>query len=141
MLHLSAGARMNATDLQANRETDKLVAEALGWREVVKPELNGPVDLVGIPPGGEKPVPVPYYSSSTAALLALEDWQGITGRAIEIVVAAEDGDHRFATSVVESDYYYGPTMWLAIAKFLADGELQAFQRRHWIFKGEQGHPV
>lgn len=43
------------------REIDRQIAEILGWRELV--EIDGAIDLAGIPPGATNAEPVPFYSS------------------------------------------------------------------------------
>lgn len=106
----------DAASLTAGRETDKLVAAALGWKDIRLACSDFRFNVVGKPPGSDKDTFVPCYSTTTAALLALEEFSKANAVTVEFYHNAAWQDDELWHAGCRSEEYSAPTLWLAICK-------------------------
>lgn len=113
---------MTAT-LPKSREIDCRVAAVLGWTEI---ESSGDWLASGIAPPGHpsegKRIAIPAYSTSTAALLALEEFTRDKAATVELYFNSAWADAERWHAGCRGEEYMAPTPWAAICKLICASE-------------------
>lgn len=97
------------------RQLDKAVAEVLGRK--VEGDGTGTLDYMEYDERGSS-YRLPRYSDGPVALAALYSFQRQNGGEIEIVLQETDGEHKWAVTQAHTEWHEGPTLWLAICRFI-----------------------